>query len=494
MSDWHRLTLGILVVWSGISLGVVGCSEKGAGSGNRSPRSTASRKAPETVILISLDTLRASRLGIYGYNRETDPHLAQLAKESVVFETCGVQATQTLLSHKSMFTSRYPLRLIREATNADIEALKKLEAPDQFMVGVFQKIEDKMLVSGLQEGKYVTAGFTDGGWMRREMGFFAGFQHFDDQAGHFEQILPRVKSWLDGRKLKVGKLNGGKKEKLFLFLHTYDPHCPYPCRDPYNSRFCQEHSNHIPLGGLCGKPHLVNMDLTEGDMRGISDHYDGGILSTDAYMGHLVSDLKRRGLYDEAMIVVTSDHGESLGEHDQIGHGGLYLEQLLVPLIVKLPKSWNIKPKVLEHPVELLDVMPTIYDACGIKLPEGVDGRSVLPIILSGDGGKMYLIAQMTFREGRDGISNATKRAILDPGRWLLIHDATGERVELFNLRDDPLGLTDISGGKPPAVVGLMKVLAARDMESSDGEIIDPESVEMSEELLRQLKSLGYLD
>jgi hypothetical protein len=106
----------------------------------------------------------------------------------------------------------------------------------------------------------------------------------------------------------------------------------------------------------------------------------------------------------------------------------------------------------------------------------------------------MYLISQLTFREGRDGLSNATKRAILDPGRWLLIHDAKAERVELFNLREDPRGLTDISESKPPAVVGLMKALSARDLGTADGDVIGPEGADMSDELRQQLKSLGYLD
>ena len=123
------------------------------------------------------------------------------------------------------------------------------------------------------------------------------------------------------------------------------------------------------------------MKLRPVDLQAISDHYDGGIASADAYLGELFAEFRRLQLYDEALIVVTSDHGESLGEHDQIGHGGLYLEQLLVPLIIKLPASWAAPRGRVAQPVALLDVLPTILSACGIPLPADLDGRSLLPLL-----------------------------------------------------------------------------------------------------------------
>lgn len=439
--------------------------------------------SPRAVILISLDTLRADRLGLYGYERDTAPHLAALAGQGVWFTTVAAQSTHTLISHKSIFTAKYPLRLIRERTNADLGTLISLPQPAEYLVATFQTPKSASLVGGLRDGAYTTAGFTDGGWMRREMGFDQGFDVFDDGGGHFAGILPRVYDWLTHH----------RHHRFFLFIHTYDIHCPYPCREPYNSLYCRDHRKHIPLEGRCGKPHLMSMTLTHADRRAISDHYDGGIASADAYLAELLDKLRELKLYDPALIIVTSDHGESLSEHDQIGHGGLYLEQLLVPLIIKFPASWRIAPRVIEAPVEMIDVMPTVYQACGLEPPKDKDGRSLLPLIDDGRGGRRFLITQTTFREGREGITNPAKRAILEPGRWLLIHDARRPAVELFDLSVDPKGFINVAGEDRSRAGDLLAALVACDEGAADGEFTHPQATPMSGELTRQLKSLGYL-
>jgi arylsulfatase A-like enzyme len=211
--------------------------------------------------------------------------------------------------------------------------------------------------------------------------------------------------------------------------------------------------------------------------------------------------LRELGLYDEALILVTSDHGESLGTHGQIGHGGLFLEQLMVPLIIKFPSSWSWDSQVVEDPVELVDVMPTILGACGIEAPPGLDGRS---LIAAEQSPRRHLVAQMAYREGPELISNPAKRALLEPGRWLLIHDARSDRLELFDLGKDPEALTAVAMGARPgaqdgssddiaaALPGLLAALAALDAGRSADEFVEP-AVEMDEEMLRALKSLGYV-
>ena len=104
----------------------------------------------------------------------------------------------------------------------------------------------------------------------------------------------------------------------------------------------------------------MKMRLTDLDKEAISNHYDGGIAGADAYLAELFAALKATNLYDETLLIVTSDHGESLGERQMIGHGGLYLEQLLVPLIIKFPASWGVASRIVERPAQLVDVMPTL--------------------------------------------------------------------------------------------------------------------------------------
>lgn len=398
-------------------------------------------------------------------------------------QVTAAQASQTLISHKSLFSGKNPLRLIRESTRADLEDLTALEDPSQYLLEALRE-PDGSLVTALSDQGYATTAFTDGGWMSREMGFDEGFDAFNDEAGEFVAIVPRVTTWLQRNATKP----------FFLLVHSYDIHCPYPCREPYNSEFCPDHAAHVPLDGLCGKPGLMGMSLRPIDLRGISDHYDGGIASADAYVADIFAELRRLQLYDEALIIVTSDHGESLGEHDQIGHGGLYLEQLLVPLIIKLPASWAVPPQRIPDPVALVDVLPTILSACGVALPADLDGHSLLPLIWGRGAGRRHLVAQMTYREGRQGITNLAKRAVLDPGRWLLIHDASTRGIELFDLMADPKGLT--AAVDPPAGIRdeLLAVLAAHDLGRSEDAAEAPQPHQVDEKLEEQLKALGYVE
>ena len=210
-------------------------------------------------------------------------------------------------------------------------------------------------------------------------------------------------------------------------------------------------------------------------------------------MGELLDKLRQMNKYDEALIIVTSDHGEALGEHEQIGHGGLYLEQLLVPLIIKFPASWRVAPKRIADPVELIDLMPTVLEACGVDRPGDLDGHSLLPLIREGKTHESTLITQLAFREGRRSITNPAKRAILDPGRWLLIHDARAESTELYDLRVDARALVDVADQRVNDLAGLLGTLSSQDIGASSRRLNVPKGASLTEEELQQLQSIGYV-
>jgi len=470
-------------------------------SGCGSPSNPASTGlSPPHVIVVSLDTLRADRLGLYGYERETDPALQALAADSVVFSTVASQATQTLLSHKSWFASRYPLGIVHDTTGADLDTLAGMDNPTDFLVDTFRNAATPSLVPPLAEHGYLTAAFVDGGWLGTDFGFQAGFEAYDDRGKLFgklvesilpsekglKYILPRAMSWIRSH----------REDPFFLFLHTYDIHCPYHCREPYDTMFCDAHAGHIDLAGKCGKTakafKVPQMSVT--GLRAVSDHYDGGIASADAFIADLVTMLRDIGMYDEALLIITSDHGESLGEHSQIGHGAFFLEQIAIPLIIKLPQSMGIAGRKIDTPVELIDVFPTVFDVCGIPAPNGIDGRSLLPAITTGAPHRRGLISQITFRELPDQISGAAKRAIWIPGQWLLVHDARGDASQVFDLAADPKGLTDIAASLPEAVPALLQELVVWDPGDSADGYRAPEPTEMDPELVEQLRSLGYLN
>jgi hypothetical protein len=446
------------------------------------PRGLPFGQSPSLVLLLSLDTLRADRLGTYGYFRDTSPRLDQFARQATVFETVGAQATQTLVSHKSLLAGKYPLRLVHEATGADLSALSRVEDPTAFLVSTFSRPRSPSLVALLAEELH-TAAFVDGGWIRERFGFADGFQIFDEAGGNLERILPRVYAYL---RQPVDR-------RRFVFVHAYDVHCPYPCRAPYNEQFCSLHSRHVPLEGRCGKGDLAVEGLSAIDLAAVTDHYDGGIASADAWIGELFDRLRASGLWEESLVIVTSDHGESLGEHGEIGHGGLYLEQLLVPLVIKFPASWAVPAARIRDPVELVDVLPTVLEAVGLRPPPDLDGRSLLPLVRGQSGGRRVLVAQTTFRDGPQLASRLTKRALLVPSRWLLVDDDASASFELYELRAN--GREGALAISPDArlVARLSSLLARFDPRGEHSAPPTSAAPPIDEETASQLRALGYL-
>ncbi|MEW6073203.1 MAG: sulfatase-like hydrolase/transferase [Planctomycetota bacterium] len=469
---------GGIVLLLAAALGGGGCGTDGAAP-----------PPPSFVLLVSIDTLRADHLACYGYDRPTSPRLDAVAREGVLFEQAFSQSAQTLTSHKSIFAAKYPLTLVAEATGADLAALAALEAPLSFTVDCFAGVRES-LVSAVREAGWKTAAFTDGGYVAAELGFATGWDAFNDEGGGFAGVLARADQWLAAQDLAAPTV---------LFLHGYDVHCPYWSRAPFHDLFGGDAASEIDFRYLCGKGGFMERELSAGDLAALHAHYDGSIASTDDYLGLFFDRLAERGLWEEALVVIFADHGESLGEHGEVGHGGLYLEQLHVPLLVKFPAAWKVPPGRIRAPVELVDVMPTVLDCLGIAPPAGIDGRSLLPILVRGAPGRRHVVAQTTFQEGRresgGGVRYVTepaRRTILEPGRWQLVHDARRDAAELFALSRDPRGLVDLAASDPPELAHLLGALAAYDRGDPEAVFRSPDTAGLSPALREELRAIGY--
>ena len=437
---------------------------------------------PARIFLISIDTLRPDRLDLYGYYRDTAAILAGFGSECTVFTNAGAQATQTLVSHKSMFSGKYPLHLLNEVTNAGISDLEGVKKTTAYLTNGMRKADSGRLVKRMKARGYETAAFVDGGWLKKIWGFGKGFEKYNSKGGGFEEILPRAESWL----LKNGS------GPFFLFLHTYDVHCPYACREPFNSKYCPDHSIHIDLEGKCPKTDLKNVKLRKVDYDAISNHYDGGISSMDDLFSGFIAFLRENELYDESLMVIISDHGESLGEEKRLGHGGLHPEQIFVPVMIKFPASMKIPPDKIGTPVELCDVMPTILDICGMKLPDDLDGRSLLPLIKGKkEEFRKFIVTQTTFNEWEDGVSHLTERSVLEPGKWFLVNDSSVASTKLFDLQRDPKCLDDVSDREENIRDALLGFLKLFDPGESTGNVLEPEQTEIPDDVKEHLKSLG---
>jgi choline-sulfatase len=322
----RRVVLGALASFAGLLAGLqLGCFAKGP-----DPAPGA-----RNLLLVTIDTLRADRVGAYGSRAGATPNLDRLASRGVVFENAFTTAPLTLPAHASLLTGLWPFRHGARVNGADAV---DPGAP--------------LLAQRLQGAGFATAAAVGSLVLRSGTGLSRGFDVYDDRfvenSGRTErdwnarragdEVVDRAVAWLD----RVGD------RRFFLWVHLYDPHAPYAPPLPYRGRFS-------------GQP------------------YDDAVAYADACLGRLVERLESNGLAGDTLIAVAGDHGESLGEHGETTHGVfLYDATLHVPLVLVL--AGQTKPRRIGTPVSLADVSPTLAEAAGLP-STATDGESLLPLV-----------------------------------------------------------------------------------------------------------------
>lgn len=376
------------------------------------------------VILISIDTLRADHLGCYRYPRETSPAIDKFSKDAVLFRRCMAQCTSTLASHGSMLTS-----LIVSHHGAYFTRSQAL--PDEILT----------MAEYLKTKGYRTASFNDGGQIDAEFGLNQGFDLYHSMNPKnkntellFGKIVEKTTAWLDGH----GKDHAG--EKFFLFLHTYETHHPYTPEDKYLEMFEKDYAGKLPKHISVALIEQINkgeLVIDEADQRHIINTYDAEIRAMDHSFGLLTAYLKSKGLYDNTMIIFTSDHGEEFGEHGiwaKHSHT-LFNEQLHVPLIVKFPAS-RFAGADIPLLVRSIDIFPTVAAVLGeAQMPSQFEGISLLPMV-TGD-------------EKRDIIKVISQRDMQKtyPRKYwsVMTPDWKFYDSRLYDLRNDPGELKNVA-------------------------------------------------
>lgn len=321
------------------------------------PRAASLAKTQPPVILISIDTLRADHLGCYGYSAAVSPAIDRFRQDAVLFEQAIAQAPSTLPSHASMLSSRWP-----EHHGAFF--LRKNALPGDILT----------LPEVLEASGYRTAAFTGGGQMAPEFGLGQGFEVYE-VAGPQATTLGttnRGLRWIEEQ------LNELQEEPFFLFLHTYEVHHPYTPRTEDLEALAPDYQGSLPAKiskELLKRINRGERPLVPGDLDYIIAAYDAEIRSMDAALGDFFEALARKGLYDRAVIVLTSDHGEEFGERGWVGWHShtLHDELLAVPLLIKLPKSQHAGLSVAAQ-VRSIDIAPTILSLLGATKPADFDG------------------------------------------------------------------------------------------------------------------------
>lgn len=413
------------------------------------------------ILLISIDTLRADHLSGYGYARSTSPNMDRLAEQGVLFETAIAQAPWTLPSHMSIFTGLYASR-------------HRVTAPEYRLGQEFTTLAEILGAHG-----YVTAAFTGGAFVSRRYGY-QGFDLFKSKEERAELTLRKAMDWL----------RTDSSKPFFLFFHTYEVHSPYDPPAGYDVYSDKGYAGIVDVKGHLGAYYKeIRPRMTAEDCQYVIDKYDGEIFYVDAILGQLFRELEDMGIDQQMVIVLTSDHGEDLScekqEHRRghlIGHDRLYDSVVRIPLIIKAPGVPG--PRRIRDQVESVDLLPTILALAGIRSPSAIDGRSLLDLVDGRAAGRA-----VTFSEGKGGDYKMVRTE-----EWKLIHDSPDD-VHLFSLRDDPEELRDVYGVETEAARALHQKLRElrHRLELQSPSDPAPEA-EQDEQLLRELKALGYVE
>ncbi len=417
-----------------------------------------SETPPPIVVLVSIDTLRADRLSLHGYRRATTPHLDAWARErATVFRRAVAAAPWTLPAHVSMFTG---LDAHRHGINHEGAAGPELE----------------MLAEALQRAGFTTVAVTGGGFVHPSWGFaqgFDGYRYYRDEGGHKDEMREGIRSAL-------ALLAARGDRPLFLFFHTYEVHHPYRARQPFFDRFSSFDADGYHVRGGRGPVRAADgfLDLRslillqrgrEVSDQGLpfttvelaSDLYDSGIAYADRLLARLLGALSTPDLGRRALVVVTSDHGEMIGEHGLIGHVALYEENLLVPLIVSALGGRGHGREIATQ-VRSVDLAPTVLDLLGLEPMAGIDGVS-LAGLLDGDRGAVPPVAWSYAAASNFGLAASVRGRI----KYIFRNQAWSSPApteELYDLALDPGERDDLAAAGDPRL-GRLRAAARQELD-----------------------------
>jgi arylsulfatase A-like enzyme/Tfp pilus assembly protein PilF len=391
------------------------------------------------VVVLTLDTLRADRLGCYGFRGVDTPNIDSVASEGVLFEQATATAPMTLPSHASIFTGLIP---------------PKHGVRDNG--GFFVEEEATTLAERLNEAGWATGAFVGAWVLDSKWGLGQGFDHYSDR---FDLSKYRVvnlgtvqKKGDEVMDLALAWLAGVKERKFFAWVHLYDPHTPYEPPEPFLSRYPGQ-------------------------------KYVGEVAYTDHVVGRLVAWLKGASVWDRTLLVLLADHGESLGEHGENAHTFfVYDATQHVPFVVRTP--WGDRGRSRSQ-VSTVDVMPTVLDLVGLPPQPETDGRSLARLVLHpGAESPGLAYAETYFPRFHYGWQHL--RALRD-GKWKYIEAPT---PELYDVQQDPGELRNVFGAHPRRAEDLRRRL---EKVAGSGVQAAPDEASLDPETLQRLAALGYV-
>ncbi|HTM25406.1 MAG TPA: sulfatase-like hydrolase/transferase [Vicinamibacterales bacterium] len=398
------------------------------------------------LLVVTLDTTRADRLGPYGRSRAGTPNLDALAQDAVVFDHASTAAPLTLPAHSTLFTGRFPPEHgVRDNGG-------------YFLSDKEQTLAETLKGRGFATGGFIAAYVLDSKWGINQ-GFDTYFDDFDlskykvfamgaiQRPGN--EVVDRALPWIEQH----------RNERFFAWVHLYDAHTPYTPPEPFKSLYPD-------------------------------DPYQGEISFADSQVGRLLTFLRQRDLFDRTVVVVMGDHGESLKDHGEAGHGFFVYESTVhVPLIIRAPFS-AMRHRRVDDPVRSVDVMPTVLDLLGVPKPADrvIDGASVTPL-MTGARADLGLeaYAEAVYPLHHFGWSDL--RALRE-GRYKLI---AAPRPELYDLQDDPAEQKNIFADRRALGERMLGRLADMERHFKSSAPASGQAVEIDPDAKARLAALGYV-
>lgn len=422
------------------------------------------------LLIISIDTLRADHISCYGYKKNTTPNIDFLASQSHRFKNAYTTMPTTLPAHASLFTSLYPTQLNIRRNGEKVPA------------------EVTTLAEILKSSGYTTTAFVSAVVLDERYGISQGFETYEDNFGKYNQqtagnTLAKTVSWLKNH----------NNDPFFLFVHFYDPHTPYYAPDPFRKKFQAPNRPQPPELEFLQNPGQYTPVL----VKQVIAAYDASVAYADWAVGKLLHRLEQLGLDENTLVVLISDHGESLDElitryGYAFDHGEfLYVHELRIPLIVRMPEAKSQRKKMVHSlPVSIVDIMPTILELLHIEPPELVSGRSFLPVLY-----KEKISPQPIFSERRT--FKIVPKPYLKGNSYSIIEDnwhlifSTNRNNEFYDMAVDPYETSPINSNYERALDMIGKLqIKLKQIKPMFG----PTKFETNKESIERLRSLGYIE
>jgi arylsulfatase A-like enzyme len=439
-------------------------------------------RAPRHVILISIDTARADFFGFMGNRQMVTPRLDGLADSAIVFTDCMTVVPTTLASHTSLMTGKYPHH---HGTPRN---------------GFTVNPENEMLAEILERRGFHTAGFAGSFALDSRFGFAQGFDDYDEDFsilvgdGHADQNQRRADQVTDAV-IRYLDQHGAEK-RLFLFVHYFDPHRPYDAPAPFDTLYDPD--------GRAGLPPVAAFESGQGipqeDLRRFIDRsvwqYAAEISYVDHHIGRLLDDLARRSILDDALLVITSDHGECLWEHgEHFNHGATVYQATLHTLCLIRPPGGVPGGRRVSRLIANIDIAPTILSYLGLDVPADADGAAI-DLRKAAPPAERVRFSEAT-KPGQDVETdprwwNIRKARCVREGSFKFIQVPYLGTEEMYDLAADPTETRDLLAAPSPADAVLLRE-ALQEWADSAAPLPSHFDSSLREETIERLRSLGYV-